>query len=305
MARKRILVGEDLREEPQRKNFAFPILAHEDSLFNFEQNMLACHWHSDLEITVVQKGQMEYHVNDKVFTAREGTGLMANAGALHFAYPMNGEDCSYIAVIFQPRLIYGYEGSAAERRYMDSILHNPKLDAVFFDQNIPWQREAMAIIPRVAELFRENPVGYELLIISEMCRFWVLLYQNLGDEAWGEMPASITTLKGILSLIHENYNQKLSLGQLAKAGNISKGECCRLFQKTLKQAPFAYLNFYRIQKSIPLLLQGELNITEISECVGFRGASYFSEVFKKVMNCSPREYRKQAVSGSGVLEEDA
>lgn len=292
--RKRILVGKDLREEPPTKDFAFPIYVTDDSLFNFEQNILACHWHSDLEMTVVHAGQMEYHINDKVFTAEKGTGILANAGVLHFAYPLNGEDCSYSAVIFQPRLIYGYEGSATERRYMDSILHNPKLDAVFFQESIPWQREALSAILHVAELYRKGEVGHELLITGEMCRFWALLYQNLGDEAWGEVPASITTLKGILSFLHENYDKKLSLEQLAGAGSVSKGECCRLFQKTLKQSPFSYLHFYRIQKSIPLLLRGKLNITEISECVGFHGVSYFSEIFKKVMACSPRDYRKQA-----------
>lgn len=293
--RKRIYVDKDLREEQPTRDYAFPLYVTEDSLFNYEHNMLSCHWHSDLEITIVIKGEMEYHINDKVFIAGEGTCLMANANALHFAIPVNGEDCSYNAVIFNPQIIYGYEGSAIEQRYISSVLHNPNLDAVLFTTEIPWQQEILSAVSRVVKLYQEKAIGYELLIASEMCRFWSLLYANLDVGEKGEIQTSIATLKDILSFIHANYNKKLTLAQIAGAGNISRGECCRLFQKTLKQSPFAYLHYYRIQKSLPLLTQGERNITEISENVGFNGVSYFSEVFKKIMHCTPRDYKKRSV----------
>ena len=80
---------------------------------------------------------------------------------------------------------------------------------------------------------------------------------------------------------------------LAAAGNISKSECCRFFKKVMRQTPFEYLLRYRIQKSVPLLLSAEMNVTEVAEAVGFVGPSYYSEIFRRWMDCSPTEYRKQ------------
>jgi AraC family transcriptional regulator, melibiose operon regulatory protein len=85
----------------------------------------------------------------------------------------------------------------------------------------------------------------------------------------------------------------LTLEELALSCNISKSECCRFFKKVMRQSPFEYLLRYRIQKSVPPLLMGqELNITEISESTGFASASYYSEIFRRLMYCSPTEYRK-------------
>lgn len=75
--------------------------------------------------------------------------------------------------------------------------------------------------------------------------------------------------------------------------NANKSEFCRLFKATLHQTPFDFLLHYRIQQSLPLLCRPELSLTEIASAVGFSGASYYSEVFRKYTSCSPTEYRKR------------
>ncbi|MCU0080609.1 helix-turn-helix domain-containing protein [Extibacter muris] len=52
---------------------------------------------------------------------------------------------------------------------------------------------------------------------------------------------------------------------------------------------------YRIQKSLSLLVSDTYTITEIANQVGFSGSSYYSEVFRKYMHCSPREYKKNTI----------
>ena len=74
---------------------------------------------------------------------------------------------------------------------------------------------------------------------------------------------------------------------------MSVGHCGRLFMQVLQTTPYEYLINYRIKKSIPLLLSDNLNITEISENVGFSNASYYTEIFKRVMDLSPTKYKKE------------
>ena len=66
------------------------------------------------------------------------------------------------------------------------------------------------------------------------------------------------------------------------------------------ETPFDFLLHYRIQQSLPLLSRPELTITEIATTVGFSGASYYSEVFRKYTSCSPTEYRKRILSGTQI-----
>jgi AraC-like DNA-binding protein len=56
---------------------------------------------------------------------------------------------------------------------------------------------------------------------------------------------------------------------------------------------YFYLTEYRIGKSAELLISSSLNVTEIAEQCGFGGASYFTETFRKIMGCTPTEYRSK------------
>lgn len=53
-----------------------------------------------------------------------------------------------------------------------------------------------------------------------------------------------------------------------------------------------YINKLRLLKSKELLEKSEMNITEISECVGFNTQRYFSSTFKKSFGMTPMEWRK-------------
>ncbi|MFR2464209.1 MAG: helix-turn-helix transcriptional regulator [Clostridia bacterium] len=69
-------------------------------------------------------------------------------------------------------------------------------------------------------------------------------------------------------------------------------------QKTFRE----YLNFVRISEAEKLLLNTDLNITEIAMEVGFSSSSYFIEQFKQLKSISPKRFRQRLlVTGSGVL----
>ena len=45
------------------------------------------------------------------------------------------------------------------------------------------------------------------------------------------------------------------------------------------------------EKSLPLLAENQLSITEISAKTGFSSPGYFSRIFREQMHCSPTQYR--------------
>ena len=58
-------------------------------------------------------------------------------------------------------------------------------------------------------------------------------------------------------------------------------------------SPLDHLNNTRILKSCNLLRSTEHSILEISEMVGFHSVSSYNRCFIKIMQTSPRDYRKQ------------
>lgn len=89
-------------------------------------------------------------------------------------------------------------------------------------------------------------------------------------------------IKQMLSWIHLHYTEKISLEDIARAGHLSRSECCRYFKRILNTTPLNYVMDYRIQKSLQLLQNPEANVTEVAYQVGFNSTSYFIEKFRKM-----------------------
>ena len=97
----------------------------------------------------------------------------------------------------------------------------------------------------------------------------------------------------MIGFIHRHYAEKITLDDIAAAGMMCRSKCCQLFKETLHRTVFEYLLHYRIRKSLSLLTDTDNNITEIAETCGFNGSSYYTEVFNKIMEITPRDYRKK------------
>ena len=66
---------------------------------------------------------------------------------------------------------------------------------------------------------------------------------------------------------------------------------CRFFKSVIGKTPIDYINNYRIEKSVELLVTTNDKILNICYSVGFDNFSYFIKTFKKIKNCTPSEYR--------------
>ena len=65
------------------------------------------------------------------------------------------------------------------------------------------------------------------------------------------------------------------------------------FKELYDYSPIEYLQRRRIGEAQTLLINTDLSITTIAYQVGFNSSSYFTTLFKKVVNLSPRVYRNQ------------
>ena len=96
-----------------------------------------------------------------------------------------------------------------------------------------------------------------------------------------------------VAFIDENLENDLTVKTISKYLNVSKNVLYNQFHERLHCTVNQYVTKRRIEKSLEFLLKTNLSIEDISQKVGFSGASYYSKAFKKQMGVSPLKYKKE------------
>ena len=100
-------------------------------------------------------------------------------------------------------------------------------------------------------------------------------------------------IKKAVQYINDNYNQKISLEDIAGYVGISKYYFSVLFKKEKDITFSSYLNTVRIEKAKQLLKNPQATINDVVDEVGFNDAQYFSKTFKKYVGLTVTEYRSK------------
>ncbi|MDF2650455.1 MAG: AraC family transcriptional regulator, partial [Paenibacillus sp.] len=104
-----------------------------------------------------------------------------------------------------------------------------------------------------------------------------------------------TTIRDMRKFIEEQYaNPNMSLDYLSSNFNINAKYVSKLFKEETGQKFVDFLIDIRMQVAQRLLAESQASMQEVAEQVGYTSAISFSRAFKKVVGCSPSEFREEA-----------
>ena len=288
-----IITNQFQKELKKHGSDHFPFLVSYQCLSEYDSHSFMWHCHPEIEITYVKEGSMHYRINNRSFHLKEGDIIFCNSNALHSGEMENQEDCSYIPITFDPKLIYGFFQSTICTRYVDPVIQNLAVCAVHIDYSEKWHETFRDRMLEVISLDKKKPDFYELDISIRMQLLWRLLVEHLPHQ-----PVSTTSdfteyerIRRILSYIEQNYMNQITLDDISEHIHLCESECTRLFKRHMNTTLFSFLQEYRIERSLEYLNTKE-SISSIAEKTGFSDSNYYSKVFSKIKGCSPREYRK-------------
>lgn len=95
-----------------------------------------------------------------------------------------------------------------------------------------------------------------------------------------------------IAYINRHYTHSFSIPALAEKCAMSETAYRKRFKEITGQSPVAYINNLKIEKACNLLLDGELNATDISDFLNFDSVSYFYRVFKAVKGVTPKSFKE-------------
>ena len=252
------------KELKKHGDSSFPFLVSYERLSGYETGSFLWHWHPEIELTYIEKGEMLYKINQNTFHLKEGQAIFGNANALHAGYMYQDQDCQYIPITFDPKLIYGFSGSLLFQKYTEPILRSFSLSAVPLDLSCKWHSEAIKDIRDIIDLDSSREPMYEFEIIARLQHFWKILYENTISRATlpsGQDEENYRRIRQIMSYIAEHYSEKILLNDVSDLIHLSPSECSRLFKKCMNITLFGYIQEYRIERSLEYLENPSCSIT--------------------------------------------
>lgn len=132
-------------------------------------------------------------------------------------------------------------------------------------------------------IFLANLVKKEMIYHLLNSEQGYLFYQNLILNPQQQ---------GIGKAIHwikENYDQPLTIEDLAKSSNMSVSSLHHKFKSFMAMGPLQYQKQLRLQEARRLLMTGESDATNVAMTVGYESASQFSREYKRLFGLPPKK----------------
>ncbi len=101
-----------------------------------------------------------------------------------------------------------------------------------------------------------------------------------------------SVLDDVLHYIHHNYASNITLEGIAPLFGYNHSYLGKIFRKKLGCSFNSYVDQVRIEKAKELLLLDDTKVYTVSEKVGYKNVDYFHVKFRKYVNQSPAEFRK-------------
>ncbi|MBF7096387.1 PocR ligand-binding domain-containing protein [Alkalibacter mobilis] len=98
-------------------------------------------------------------------------------------------------------------------------------------------------------------------------------------------------IRNIKAFIRSNYDQNLTLEDIASSVYLSPSYVSRVFRENQGITITDYLAMVKLEHAKKMLKNPEFQIDYIAKKLGYSDASYFSKVFKKKEGMSPTQYR--------------
>jgi len=254
------------------------------------KNYFYWHYHPEIELVFVETLNGIRHVGKNIagFVENDLVLIGSNIPHLNFDYGIETE-YNQIVVQFHEKFVQNIVVPFDEYESIRNLLEKASMGMSFFGET------KNVVSQRLQNINKENPF-FSLIELME------ILYILANSKEYHILNSRDTSVKFILNdkvrmgaiygYIHENFDKKPDVNEIAKRVHLSTSAFCRYFKKQTDMTFTDFVNQYRINQAQRLLLQDK-NISEVCYNVGFESLSYFTKLFKRIAGQAPGEFKKQ------------
>lgn len=254
------------------------------------------HYHQCCEFLFVHQGQGRIIVNQRTYNMEAGMVFYFQPFQLHRVHADVSENHPYERSILKlnPAVFERSLKSYPQLQHFFNTLWKGQLHHQAFNMS-----DRQTALDYILKSFSHSAI-YEqnqALVEKRQLFFAILLSEIYEHEKTGDQTISHKRKQhhseAIMQWIEEHYMDPFQLEKLAKDLHLSKSYVSRVFRQETGSSVSEYLTARRIEEACRILETTDLPIEVVGMQVGLPNASYFSQLFKKVTNQSPLQYRKQ------------
>ncbi|MCB2357751.1 AraC family transcriptional regulator [Clostridium estertheticum] len=254
-------------------------------------SMKTNHYHDDYEIYYLLDGKRHYFIKDKVYDIKKGDLVFVEKNEIHKTFDAGAPYHQRILITFKKSYLNNILVEAKNYDLLSCFHGNTNVLRLKIDE----QKYIENLLSRM--LYEDtNQIDSSSIYLKIMLTEFLILVERLLKNApsYHIETTNLThkRISEIITYINKNYVEDLTLDFLSKRFYISTYYLSRTFKKVTGLNLNQYVNTIRIKAAQKLLFSTELNITNISEKVGYRSITHFGRAFKSITGVSPLKYKK-------------
>lgn len=256
----------------------------------------AKHIHKSIEIYLIKSGCCMMDISGEKVVCTPGEFVLIPPNTVHSFYLETEEACTFRHIHFDPALFSRWYLIDTEPYPLDLIT------ALLFSCGSHFKLLAdEKITALVDEIIDETAAGgtaAAALSNLHLAELMLCLIRresvNLSvlADSGTHTPEHIGYVSYALSYIHENYAGKILIPDIADHLNISARYLSKVFFQHMNLTILNYINIYRMNQAIDLMLNTDLTLTHIASQIGLKDSQHFSRLFRSIIGISPNRYRK-------------
>lgn len=252
------------------------------------------HFHKFVEFVYMEKGHCVHVIDGKEYPSKAGDMLIINYGQSHEI--QGNTDVEYVNFYIKPEYI---NQAISERENAFALLNLNEFEdfkkIIHTERShISFQQTERQRIEQLLRFFEEDTKGNDggrgLALRSEINLLLITVFRKLSVPFCEKFDGINDKL---LSFIEENYDEKLTLEEMAKKCSYNKSYFSRLFKEYVGFSFTVYLRNLRIKKAAAMIKNTDRLIEEIITECGYTDKTKFFKHFKACYGVTPLGYRKK------------
>ena len=259
--------------------------------------------HDYFELLYVFSGSGSYQIQDRDFPISAGDLIVVNGLSFHRLSEICTQPFRAGVLYFQPEVLCAADSTGEQAQYLMPFL----LQDERFPHVVPSRLELPArVFDMIIKIHNQLPATTDharVVARTYLEMILVMLINHYKGQfavagAFERRQRTLERLRPLFSYIDLHYAEPMPLSCATAIVDMSKPHFMRSFKKATGQSFDTYLNRFRITKAQALLASTDMPITRVGQEVGFSDQSYFGLVFRRLLQISPRDYRKHVQVGS-------
>ncbi|MBQ8439203.1 MAG: helix-turn-helix transcriptional regulator [Clostridia bacterium] len=237
------------------------------------------HSHTFFEFELILDGEATHVRNGRTEVLRRGTAYLLNPSEQHSIHCQGDGRVKLMNLSF---LATAVPGDFARQMLVEG-------------QCFTLDEDGIESVVKLLELLYEEetrPCSADSLYADSLLRAFFLFLLRYRDDSLGIGQKEPRVFR-VLSYLHENFQNDISLSKLADVGGYSYGYLCQLIRQYTGKSFKQYLTDLRVGYAKRLILNTDLSLSEICYSSGFGSYSQFAHQFGVATGQSPDAYRKE------------